>query len=166
MHWLSNKGRHWKIFWMTRKSDFNNPSFRSFLNYTYFLSPIINSNLCAFCHYSILKLLNQRKLEAFKEKWWNKNPNKKNCEEYEEDSGGGISIYNIGKYLLYCYNLSNLINSIIKSKIWLNTFFWGYDLNLDLFVYRWRLYCNICWYRIGNCDAGVWVCVLQGQKTS
>ena len=44
----------------------------------------------------ILKLLNQRKLEAFKENWWNKNPNKKSCEEFEEDSGGGISIYNIG----------------------------------------------------------------------
>ena len=48
--------------------------------------------------YRILKLLNQRKLEAFKEKWWNKNPNKKKCEEFEEDSGGGISIYNIGKF--------------------------------------------------------------------
>ena len=46
--------------------------------------------------YRILKLLNQRKLEAFKENWWNKNPNKKSCEEFEEDSGGGISIYNIG----------------------------------------------------------------------
>ena len=48
--------------------------------------------------YRILKLLNQRKLEAFKEKWWNKNPNKQKCEEFEEDSGGGISIYNIGKF--------------------------------------------------------------------
>ena len=46
--------------------------------------------------FRILKLLNQRKLEAFKENWWNKNPNKKSCEEFEEDSGGGISIYNIG----------------------------------------------------------------------
>jgi len=35
-------------------------------------------------------------LEQFKENWWTKNPNKKNCEESEQDSGGGISIYNIG----------------------------------------------------------------------
>ncbi|CAB4065384.1 GRIN [Lepeophtheirus salmonis] len=44
---------------------------------------------------AILKLLNQRKLETLKERWWNGNSNKKNCEE-DDDSGGGISIYNIG----------------------------------------------------------------------
>jgi hypothetical protein len=40
--------------------------------------------------------LNQRKLETFKERWWNQNPEKKVCEDDDEDSGGGISIYNIG----------------------------------------------------------------------
>ena len=56
----------------------------------------------------ILKLLNQRKLEAFKENWWNKNPNKKSCEEFEEDSGGGISIYNIGMgVILTFYSIQN-----------------------------------------------------------
>ena len=56
----------------------------------------------------ILKLLNQRKLEAFKENWWNKNPNKKSCEEFEEDSGGGISIYNIGmSVILTFYSIQN-----------------------------------------------------------
>lgn len=43
----------------------------------------------------ILKLLNLRKLEEWKEKWWNKNPNAVDCENYE-DSEGGISISNIG----------------------------------------------------------------------
>ena len=45
---------------------------------------------------AILRLLNQRKLETFKERWWNQNPAKKSCEDYDEDTGGGISIYNIG----------------------------------------------------------------------
>jgi len=44
---------------------------------------------------AILKLLNQRKLEALKERWWNQNPQKKVCEETDDD-GGGISIHNIG----------------------------------------------------------------------
>lgn len=44
---------------------------------------------------SILKLLNQRKLETFKEMWWNGNPKKVVCDD-DDDSGGGISIYNIG----------------------------------------------------------------------
>lgn len=63
--------------------------------------------------FSILKLLNQRKLETFKERWWNQNPEKKVCEDDDEDTSGGtyfylfcdhfetlnflgISIYNIG----------------------------------------------------------------------
>jgi len=44
---------------------------------------------------AILKLLNQRKLETLKERWWNQNPQKKVCEEDGND-GGGISIHNIG----------------------------------------------------------------------
>ena len=36
-----------------------------------------------------------RKLELIKEKWWNRNPNAVNCENFE-DSEGGISISNIG----------------------------------------------------------------------
>merc|ERR1739838_286822 len=44
---------------------------------------------------AILRLLNLRKLEGMKERWWNQNPNKKTCEEDEEDTGG-ISIHNIG----------------------------------------------------------------------
>ncbi|XP_034939121.1 ionotropic receptor 25a-like [Chelonus insularis] len=44
---------------------------------------------------AILRLLNQRKLEKLKNKWWNKNPNKKECEK-EDDQSDGISIQNIG----------------------------------------------------------------------
>ncbi|TRY77929.1 hypothetical protein TCAL_07724 [Tigriopus californicus] len=44
---------------------------------------------------AILKLLNQRKLETLKERWWNQNPKKKVCDD-DDDSSGGISIYNIG----------------------------------------------------------------------
>ncbi|KAA0197271.1 Ionotropic receptor 25a [Hyalella azteca] len=44
---------------------------------------------------AILKLLNQRKLETLKERWWNQNPEKKSCEA-ENDQSDGISIENIG----------------------------------------------------------------------
>ncbi|XP_015907481.1 ionotropic receptor 25a [Parasteatoda tepidariorum] len=44
---------------------------------------------------AILKLLNQRKLEGLKEKWWNKNPAKLECDDSEQQSDG-ISIANIG----------------------------------------------------------------------
>ncbi|KAB7494816.1 Ionotropic receptor 25a [Armadillidium nasatum] len=48
-----------------------------------------------FLRINILKLLNQRKLETLKERWWNQNPEKKECEE-EDDQSEGISIENIG----------------------------------------------------------------------
>ncbi|XP_063599999.1 ionotropic receptor 25a-like, partial [Penaeus indicus] len=44
---------------------------------------------------AILKLLNQRKLETLKERWWNQNPEKKKCEK-DDDQSDGISIENIG----------------------------------------------------------------------
>ncbi|XP_074095808.1 ionotropic receptor 25a [Cotesia typhae] len=44
---------------------------------------------------AILKLLNQRKLEFFKSKWWSRNPNRRNCEK-ESSQSDGISIENIG----------------------------------------------------------------------
>lgn len=44
---------------------------------------------------SILQLLNRRELERLKEKWWNKNPEKKDCEK-ADDQSDGISIQNIG----------------------------------------------------------------------
>ncbi|XP_068084209.1 ionotropic receptor 25a [Anabrus simplex] len=45
---------------------------------------------------AILQLLNKRKLEKLKERWWNGNPEKKtNCEK-TDDQSDGISIQNIG----------------------------------------------------------------------
>lgn len=45
--------------------------------------------------FRILQLLNRRDLERLKEKWWNRNPEKKYCEKVEDQSDG-ISIQNIG----------------------------------------------------------------------
>uniref|UniRef100_T1H988 Uncharacterized protein n=2 Tax=Rhodnius prolixus TaxID=13249 RepID=T1H988_RHOPR len=44
---------------------------------------------------AILQLLNKRKLEKLKEKWWTENPERKKCNKQEEQSDG-ISIHNIG----------------------------------------------------------------------
>lgn len=41
-------------------------------------------------------LLNKRKLEKLKEKWWNLNPVRQQCEKQDNQSDG-ISIHNIGK---------------------------------------------------------------------
>lgn len=43
----------------------------------------------------ILKLLNERQLEALKEQWWHKNAKKQECTNVEEETTG-ISIQNIG----------------------------------------------------------------------
>lgn len=48
---------------------------------------------------SILKLLNQRRLESLKETWWNQNSEKKECDE-EGKNNDGISIKNIGTNLM------------------------------------------------------------------
>lgn len=40
-------------------------------------------------------LLNKRKLEKLKDKWWKKNPDKKDCDA-ENSQSDGISIHNIG----------------------------------------------------------------------
>lgn len=39
--------------------------------------------------------MNRRDLERLKEKWWNKNPDRKDCEK-ADDQSDGISIQNIG----------------------------------------------------------------------
>ncbi|XP_074039015.1 ionotropic receptor 25a isoform X1 [Leptinotarsa decemlineata] len=44
---------------------------------------------------AILQLLNRRELERLKEKWWNRNPENKECNT-AEDQSDGISIQNIG----------------------------------------------------------------------
>jgi hypothetical protein len=42
-----------------------------------------------------LRLLNERKLEQLKEKWWHQNPKRQECSSNEEEATG-ISIENIG----------------------------------------------------------------------
>ncbi|XP_076751604.1 ionotropic receptor 25a [Xylocopa sonorina] len=44
---------------------------------------------------AILILLNKRELEKLKDKWWKKNPDRKNCDA-ENNQSDGISIHNIG----------------------------------------------------------------------
>lgn len=45
--------------------------------------------------FSILQLLNKRKLEKLKENWWTNNPEAKKCDKVD-DQADGISIQNIG----------------------------------------------------------------------
>ncbi|GLH09406.1 Chemosensory protein [Gryllus bimaculatus] len=45
---------------------------------------------------AILQLLNKRKLEKLKERWWNQNPEKAQDCEKQDDQSDGISIQNIG----------------------------------------------------------------------
>lgn len=45
--------------------------------------------------FRILVLLNKRKLEKLKDKWWKSNPSRRNCDK-EGDESDGISIDNIG----------------------------------------------------------------------
>lgn len=45
--------------------------------------------------YRILQLLNKRQLEQLKAKWWQKNDNKKQCQQ-EDSQSDGISLSNIG----------------------------------------------------------------------
>ena len=47
---------------------------------------------------AILRLLNQRRLETLKERWWTENPEKKDCGDMNDQSDG-ISIQNIGSLL-------------------------------------------------------------------
>ena len=52
------------------------------------------------CIFSILQLLNLRKLEDLKTKWWEWD--KKKCDKIEDESDG-ISIYNIGGVFLVIF---------------------------------------------------------------
>ena len=76
---------------------------------------------------AILKLLNQRTLETLKERWWNQNPKRMYCTD-DDDSGGGISIYNIGivqHTVIQC--MLDFSNHVIST------------------LFRWSIYCDIYW---------------------
>ncbi|KAF8356358.1 glr-7, partial [Pristionchus pacificus] len=59
---------------------------------------------------AILLLLNQRRLEALKEKWWNDNPKRKVCPD-QTDESDGISIQNIGGVFIVI--LAGIVLSIV-----------------------------------------------------
>ena len=61
---------------------------------------------------AILRLLNQRTLETLKENWWTLNPDRKTCDD-SNDQSDGISIQNIGPYIYF----------FISSFIYINIFF-------------------------------------------
>lgn len=75
---------------------------------------------------AILRLLNQRRLETLKERWWTDNPAKQECGD-TNDQSDGISIQNIGP--LDCFHFSKLSNRLNTSK---SFWFGGF--------YRWCLY--------------------------
>jgi ionotropic glutamate receptor len=58
-------------------------------------NPEIKFEIILFFH-RILQLLNKRKLEKLKERWWNQNPEKRRDCEKQDDQTDGISIQNIG----------------------------------------------------------------------
>lgn len=84
--------------------------------------------------FRILLLLNKRKLEKLKEKWWNLNPARQQCEKQDNQSDG-ISIHNIGK--------QNIINKTEEKKNY------NYLLIISLDIIRWCIYCYIRWDWIG-----------------
>lgn len=83
---------------------------------------------------AILRLLNQRRLETLKERWWTDNPEKKECGD-TNDQSDGISIQNIGLFI-YSNHLIAL-NSLIY-----------------FFEFRWCLYRHFRWYILGLCYFG------------
>ncbi|KIH68820.1 Ligand-gated ion channel [Ancylostoma duodenale] len=60
--------------------------------------------------FSILVLLNQRRLETLKEKWWNNNPKKVVCPDANSENDG-ISIQNIGGVFIVI--LAGIVLSVI-----------------------------------------------------
>lgn len=97
-----------------------------------------NSDLKDKLSSTILKLLNQRKLENLKEKWWNRNNDKKECQDTKKQSDG-ISINNIG------------LGGEALAPI------------LIIICSRWSVYCHFHWRDSGLCHAIGRVLVLQRQ---
>ena len=57
-----------------------------------------------------MRLLTERKLEGMKERWWNKNENRKVCENEEGDIGA-ISIEDVGGVFIFIF--AGIIISLI-----------------------------------------------------
>jgi len=74
----------------------------------------------------ILQLLNKRKLEKLKERWWNQNPEKRRDCEKQDDQTDGISIQNIGtwpwQWHWHSFFLTRHLHKFVKSYYWLQYF--------------------------------------------
>ncbi|RWS05264.1 glutamate receptor ionotropic: kainate 2-like protein, partial [Dinothrombium tinctorium] len=67
---------------------------------------------------AILQLLNERKLEAMKEQWWNENVEKKQCEDHRRSSDG-ISIKNIGGIFVVIFGgVGFALTSVFLEWVW------------------------------------------------
>ena len=60
---------------------------------------------------AILRLLNQRRLETLKERWWTDNPEKRECGD-TNDQSDGISIQNIGPFFLSYFSIDQTLQNI------------------------------------------------------
>jgi hypothetical protein len=84
----------WTINLNDKLEKFLAAKFYSLINTVTFVVQNVSRKYSGF---RILQLQNMRRLEVYKQQWWNENPFAKNCDEVSGgDSGGGISIYNIG----------------------------------------------------------------------
>ena len=66
---------------------------------------------------AILRLLNQRRLETLKERWWTDNPEKKECGD-TNDQSDGISIQNIGLFLSHFLHFNPEIITLLPYRRW------------------------------------------------
>lgn len=64
---------------------------------------------------AILRLLNQRRLETLKERWWTDNPEKQDCGDQNNQSDG-ISIQNIGSPFFYLLQSLNFCALMIRPQ--------------------------------------------------
>ena len=79
---VSETGSFGPGVYLTIVNDYFRSFFLSLSLYAHCFSPTSTSShqkKIAYKCFSILKLLNQRRLEMLKEKWWNQNPNRKVC---------------------------------------------------------------------------------------
>jgi len=74
---------------------------------------------------AILRLLNQRRLETLKERWWTENPDKKDCGDMNDQSDG-ISIQNIGSFSwLYTIQIKCSVDWILLAFVHLLAYLGG-----------------------------------------
>ena len=113
-------------------------------------------NLC-----SILRLLNQRKLEGMKERWWNQNPNR------VVSSINTLFVILSSVKLLGMLTLNQLklftLESFCPLDLWGGWRRYRWYLNPQ---HWWCLHCHLCWYLPCTDHSCYWVLVLQRQGSN